>query len=117
MTGSPYDELIAALMGLKEKLNVPQQMMQLAAEAEELQEAMEARSALQQTVGTVPLPADHPDFVALTGAIGEAMGKVDNVNQAYQQVRQEAAEARAAVENAKVVVESIIMGFQQGFGG
>jgi hypothetical protein len=117
MAGSPYDELIAALMALKESIRGPQEQMLLAAEAEELQEAMEARGQLQNIIGMVPLPGDHPDFAVVTGAIGEAMGKVDNVNQAYQNVRSEAADARAAIENISYVIDSVIIGFQQGSGG
>ena len=111
---SPFDELIGALNLLKESLNTPMDMMKLAAEAEELQEAMEARHAIQQAMGMVPLPGDHPDFVAVTGALGEAAGMIDNVNQAYQLVRQEAASAQAAVQNVSYVIDSIIMGMQQG---
>lgn len=111
---SPFDDLIAALTLLKESLNVPMEMMKLAAEAEELQEAMEARHAIQNAIGQIPLPADHPDFVAVAGAMGEAGGMIDNVNQAYQVVRQEASSAQAAVQNIMYVIDSVIMGMQQG---
>jgi DNA repair ATPase RecN len=113
---SPYEELIAALQNLKEKLRGPHEMMKLATEAEELQEAMEAKAALNEVIGNIPLPGDHPDFAALTGAIGEAVGKVDNVNQAYQQVRDEARAAAESIVNASYVVDSVVMGFQQGMG-
>lgn len=114
---NPYEELIAALQALKEELRAPHEQMKLAAESEELQEAMEARHALQQILGHTPLPGDHPDFAALSGAIGEAVGKVDNVNEVYQLVRDAAREAAENIVNVSYVVDSIVMGFQQGFGG
>lgn len=114
---SPYEDLIASLSQLKEALRSPNEQMKLAAESEELMEAMEARSSLQQIVGQIPLPGDHPDFVALSGAIGEAVGLVDNVNEAYQLVRDAARTAAQGVVNVSYVIDSIIIGFQQGSTG
>jgi len=111
---SPYEDLIAALNLLKNSLSVPAEMMKLAAEAEELQEAMEARHAIQTAIGQIPIPADHPDFIAVAGAMGEAGGAIDNVNQAYQVVRQESRSAQAAIQNVSYVIDSVIMGLQQG---
>ena len=112
---SPFEELIGALSLLKEALNTPMEMMKLSAEAEELQEAMEARHAIQNAIGMIPLPGNHPDYVAVAGALGEAGGMIDNVNrQAYQLVRQESASAQAAIQNATYVIDSVIMGMQQG---
>lgn len=111
---SPFEEFIGALSLLKESLNTPMEMMKLAAEAEELQEAMEARHAITAAIGMVPLPGSHPDYVAVVGAMGEAGGMIDNVNQAYQVVRQEAVSAQAAIQNVTYVIDSVIMGLQQG---
>lgn len=111
---NPFEDLIAALTLLKASLNVPMEMMKLAAEAEELQEAMEARHAVENAIGQVPLPGDHPDYIAVVGALGEAGGMIDNVNQAYQTVRQEASSAQAAIQNVSYVIDSVIMGMQQG---
>lgn len=111
---SPFDELIGALTLLKQQMNTPMELMKLTVDAEELQEAMEARLAIQQAMGMVPLPGDHPDFVAVTGAMGEAAGMIDNVNQVYQQVRQSASDAQASIQNVVYVIDSVIMGMQQG---
>lgn len=111
---SPYEELIAALQLLKGSLETPIGMMEMTAQADQLQEAMEAKAALEQSLGMIPIPADHPDFIAVAGALGEALGMVDEVNVAYQQVRQAASTAQAAVQNASMVIESVIMGMQQG---
>lgn len=112
--GTPFDELIAQLNNLVEKFGTPHGQLKLLVDADELPEVLEARAAMMEIMGMVPFPGGNPDFEAITGAIGQANGEIDNITQTYQAVREQATTAMNAVRNARDVVASVIISLQQG---
>lgn len=111
---NPFEDLIAQLNQLAENIGNPIGLLNLIIEADSFPEVIEANSALQQCLTMIPFPGGNPDFDAIAGALGEAGGKIDNINETHEAVREAARTATEALGVARDVVRSVIISLQQG---
>jgi hypothetical protein len=114
---NPYGELIGLLNALKEKLGEPVALMTAVSQREQLvAEVHQAKAALQESLGQIPLPMDHPQWQAISGGIFAALGAVDGFIDYEQELKQKAHDAVAACQQASQSVDNAIGGFAAGNG-
>lgn len=110
----PYSEMIAQLQHLSEILGPPLEHMRALSTADMHVSIAEAKGGVQRAMGVVPLPMHHPDYQALSNAMMNAAGMVDQTGDAWNWVVAGAGDAAAALEQTRGKIAEVITNFNAG---